>query len=85
MALSAFIGLVVAMGSSGFMSECRGSNFHAFPSLRVFNAEYCCLRWTPNEFSKDLLGVHIILESSRMVRGYVGLIIVLVDSDFAKE
>ena len=85
MALGTSIGVVVAMGSNGSMSECRGSNINAFPSLRVFNAEYCCLRWTPNEFSKDLLGVHIILESSRMVRGYVGLIIVLVDSDFAKE
>ena len=80
-----FIGLVVVMRSSGLISECRGSNLHAFPSLRVFHAEYCCLRWKPNELSRDPLGVHIILESKRMVRCYVGLIIVLADGDFAKE
>ena len=85
MALVVFIGLVVTMESSGLMSECRGSNFHAFPSLRVFNAEYCCLRWKPNELSRDLLGACAILESRRTVRYYVGLIIVLVDGDFPKE
>ena len=79
------IGVVVAMGKNGSTLECRGSNINAFPSLRVFNAEHCCLRWTLNECFKDSLGMHIILESSRMIRGYVGLIIVLVDSDFAKE
>ena len=85
MALGAFIGLIVAMGSSGLMSECRGSNFHAFPSLRIFDAEYCCHRWKPNELSRDPLGVCAILESRRTVGCYVGLIIVLVDGDFAKE
>ena len=85
-----FLRVLVAIGSGRSKLVSRGSIFHAFPSLRVFNAEKYYLRWTTNRCSRSLLVrciklKVIILESIRNVAGYVGCMTFLVDGDFAHE
>ena len=50
-----FLRVLVAMGSGRLKLTHRGSIFHAFSSLRVFNAEKYCLRWMIKRYSRGLL------------------------------
>ena len=55
LAFGVFLRVLVAMGSGRSKLVHRGSIFHAFPSLRVFNVEKYCLRWMANRHSRGLL------------------------------
>ena len=55
LAFGVFLRVLVAIGSGRSKLACRGSIFHTFLSLRIFNAEKHCLRWMTNRGSRGLL------------------------------
>ena len=62
LAFGVFLRVLVAIGSGRSKLVHRGSIFHTFPSLRVFNVEKYCLRWMTNRCSRSLLVEYIKLK-----------------------
>ena len=90
LAFGVFLRVLVAIGSGRSKLVHRGSIFHTFPLLRVFNAEKYCFRWITKRISRGLLvecmNLNImILESRRKVVCYVRCMTFLTHGDFTHE